>query len=112
MEAPYAHVGSRDALLGKPATPELVRRWSLEQQVTKDSSPAFLVATEEDKTVPIENSLQFYEALLKAGVSAELHAFQKGPHGFGLNPGNGPTSEWPARAEDWMRFHGWLPAAK
>jgi acetyl esterase/lipase len=112
MEAPYAHVGSRDALLGKPATPELVRRWSLEQQVTKDSSPAFLVATEEDKTVPIENSLQFYEALRKAGVSAELHAFQKGPHGFGLNPGNGPTSEWPARAEDWMRFHGWLPAAK
>jgi len=80
--------------------------------VTKDSSPAFLVATEEDKTVPIENSLQFYEALRKAGVSAELHAFQKGPHGFGLNPGNGPTSEWPARAEDWMRFHGWLPAAK
>ena len=112
MEKPYVHMGSRTNLLGPAPADELVKRWSLETQVTKDSSPAFLVATEEDRTVPVENSLQFYEALRKAGVPAEMHLYQKGAHGFGLNPGNGPTSEWPARAEEWMRFHGWLPTRK
>jgi hypothetical protein len=33
-------------------------------------------------------------------------------HGFGLRPGNGTASEWPDRAEDWMRYGGWLPAQK
>jgi len=92
MEEPYVHGGSRKALLGANPPESLVERWSLEKQVTKESPPAFIVSTEADKTVPCENSLMFYEALRKAGVPAELHVFQTGPHGYGLNPGFGPTS--------------------
>jgi acetyl esterase/lipase len=109
MEDPFAHKVSRSSLLGANPPADAVRRWSLELQVTSACPPAFLVATEEDKTVPVENSLNFYEALRLAGVPAELHVYQAGRHGFGLNPGNGPTSDWPDRAEDWMRFRGLLP---
>lgn len=111
MEDPYVHPGSRKALLGATPSPSLVERWSLEKQVTKATSPAFIVSTEQDTTVPCENSMMFYEALRKSEVPAELHVYQVGKHGFGLNPGNGPTSEWPVRAQDWMQAHGWLPTA-
>jgi acetyl esterase/lipase len=109
MEAPYVHVGSLHSLLGAAPAPELVRRYSVEQQVTKSTPPAFIVQSEEDRAVPVENSLMFYEALRKAGVPAELHLYAKGPHGFGLATGLGPASEWPKLCEKWMRFNGWLP---
>ena len=70
MQAPFAHAGSVHSLLGATPTPELIQRFSLELQVTKSTPPAFIVQSEEDKTVPVENSLMFYEALRKAGVPA------------------------------------------
>lgn len=111
MRDPYAHKGSRYYLLGAQPTPAEEVAVSPELHVTKNTPPAFLVATETDKTVPEENSIMFYEALRAAGVPAELHLYEKGPHGFGFNPGYGPASEWPQRAADWMRWHGWLTAA-
>ena len=92
-------MGSRVALLGENPLPELVRHLSLELQVTKDTPPAFIVQGEEDRTVPVENSLMFYQALRKAGVPAELHLYAKGPHGFGMTPGHGAISDWPRLCE-------------
>ena len=69
------------------------------------------MTTQGDKSVPLANSIIYYEALNNAGVPAELHLYEKGAHGFGMTPGLGPTSDWPARCEDWLRFHGWIPAA-
>ena len=112
MRDPYVHRGSRGGLLGLHPTPELIDHYSTELHVTKDTPPAFLVSTQADKSVPLENSMMFFEALRKAGVPAELHLFEKGPHGFGFTPGLGPTSDWPARCEAWLRFHGWVPDAK
>jgi acetyl esterase/lipase len=112
MEDPFSHERSRTDLLGAHPSSELVRRWSLELQVTKEASPTFMAVAEDDATVPVENSLNFYEALRSAGVPSELHVYQKGGHGFGLKPGLGPTSGWTDRAEEWMRLNGWLPAAK
>jgi acetyl esterase/lipase len=112
LHEPYLHKGSRLALLGPNPSPELVDHYSTDLQVTKNTPPAFLVSTEEDKAVPLENSVAYFMALRRAGVAAELHLYEKGPHGFGFNtPGIGPTSEWPARCEDWLRFHGWIPPA-
>jgi len=108
MKDPYAHAGSRRNLLGPTPTPELIDRYSTELQVNKDTPPAFLITTEEDRTVPAENSLGFFAAMHRAGVPAELHAFEKGPHGFGLRPGFGPVSEWPKLCEQWLRLHGWI----
>jgi acetyl esterase/lipase len=114
MKPPFAHMGSRKALLGDQPSDALVERMSVETQVTAATPPVFLVHTGEDTSVPLENSLLFFQALRKAGVPAELHLFEKGPHGFGTAPGLGPTSDWPARLEAWMRAHGWLtrPAAR
>jgi acetyl esterase/lipase len=112
MEDPFAHARSRSDLLGAHPSSELARRWSLELQVTQATSPTFMAVAEDDATVPVENSLNFYEALRSAGVPSELHVYQKGGHGFGLKQGMGPASGWTDRAEEWMRFNGWLPAAK
>ncbi|HNX48600.1 MAG TPA: alpha/beta hydrolase [Thermoanaerobaculaceae bacterium] len=111
MTTPFTHVLSRRNLLGENPTPALVERLSLENQVTKDTPPTFLVHTAEDSSVPLENSLLFFQALRRAGVPAEMHLYERGPHGFGTNPGLGPTSEWPTRLEEWMRSHGWLAPA-
>jgi acetyl esterase/lipase len=111
MREPYVHRGSRRGLLGANPSPELIDHYSTELQVTRQTPPAFLVSTEEDKSVPLENSIAYFEALRKAGVSAELHLFEKGAHGFRFTQGLGPTSDWPARCEAWLRFHGWIPAA-
>jgi acetyl esterase/lipase len=108
MKDPYAHAGSRRNLLGANPSPELIERYSTDKQVTKDTPPAFLLTTFEDGTVPAENSIGFFEALHRAGVPAELHAYEKGPHGFGLRPGHGPTSDWPKLGEQWLRLHGWI----
>jgi acetyl esterase/lipase len=110
LSEPYVHRGSLGALLGENPSPELVEHLSLEKQVTKDTPPTFLVHTAEDKSVPLENSTLFFQALRRAGVPAEMHLYEKGPHGFGTQPGLGPTSEWPKRFEEWMRSHGWLDA--
>jgi len=107
MKDPYAHAGSRRNLLGPAPTPELIERYSTELQVTKDTPPAFLLTTFEDRTVPAENSLGFFTAMRRVGVPAELHAYEKGPHGFGLRPGFGPVSGWPKLLEKWLRLHSW-----
>jgi len=108
MKDPYTHAGSRDALLGKNPTPELIARWSTEDHVTKDTPPTFLLSTTEDGAVPVENSLAFYAALKRNHVPSALHVFEKGPHGIGMRPGFGPTSTWPVLLEGWLRLHGWI----
>jgi acetyl esterase/lipase len=110
MQDPYVHAGSRLNLLGAHPDQAAMDHLSPELNVTKKTPPAFLVSTEEDKTVPFQNSVMFFEALKKAGVPAELHVFEKGPHGFGLKPGFGATSEWPLRCADWLRLHKFIPA--
>jgi acetyl esterase/lipase len=111
MLAPGVHAGSRDALLGRNPSPELLAHYSTEQHVTKNTPPVFLAQAEDDHTVPVDNSVMFYLALRKAGVPAELHLYEVGGHGFGLKPNLGRASEWPARCEEWLRSHQWLPAA-
>lgn len=105
---PYAHRGSRVALLGEGASADLVARLSLEGQVTAATPPVFLVHGSDDGSVPAQNSVLFYLALKDAGVSAELHVFAHGPHGFGLKPGHGPISDWPALCGQWLVGRGIL----
>lgn len=103
----FGHAGSRQNLLGKEPQPDLVELMSNEKQVTKDTSPAFLAHTENDSTVPVENSMVFAEALRKAGVGFELHIFEKGPrHGFGLGVSDPVVGVWPKLCEQWLRRHG------
>ncbi len=108
MDPAFAHLGSRTALLGANPAPDLVSLYSTERQITATTPPCFLVHAEDDRTVPIENTIQFYLALRKAKVPAELHVFEKGGHGFGMKSNLGPASTWTLRAADWLKAHGWL----
>ena len=111
MKGPFVHAGSRRSLLGENPSDTLADRWSVEQQVGAQTPPAFIVHTGEDATVPIENSVMFFQALRKYRIDAEMHLFEKGPHGFGTRADLGQTSEWPKRFEEWLRSHGWLERA-
>jgi acetyl esterase/lipase len=103
FEPPYAHQGSRKNLLGAEADPKLVRNLSNDTQVTAETPPTFLFHTDGDKGVPAENSVLFYLALRKAGVPAELHIYERGPHGVGLAPKDPVLSSWPERLADWLK---------
>lgn len=75
--------GSRDKLLGENASPELVREFSNDLQVTSKTPPAFLVHAKDDP-LKVENSLLFADALKKHGVPVEMYLYEKGGHGFGM----------------------------
>lgn len=108
MTDPAAHAGSRRALLGADPSPALLAQMSLEQQVTAATPPTLLLHTQGDKSVPVQNSLLYYQALTRAGVPAELYVFEQGGHGIGMRDGLGTASAWPRRAEDWLRQRGLL----
>lgn len=107
----FAHKGSRDALLGKNPSPELLALLSNELHVTKDTPPCFLWATDEDKTVPVENTLEFAMALRRAGVPFDLHIYQRGAHGLGLGSHKYEPEKflpWTADCLYWLREQKFL----
>ncbi len=101
------HAGSRTNLIGKSPSAEMIRLYSNELQVTKETPPAFLAHAGDDGAVKVENSLRFYEALKKQGILAELFIYPKGGHGFGLINPTSPD-RWMDRCLDWMRSNSWL----
>jgi acetyl esterase/lipase len=105
---PYTHRGSLRALLGDNPDPKLVENLSNELQVTAQTPPTFLFHTTTDTTVPSENSALFYLALRKAGVPAEMHIYERGPHGVGLATTDEALSNWPSRLAAWLRVRGLL----
>src|SRR5271165_6419643 len=92
---PYVHKGSMHNLLGDNPRPELVRNLSNELQVTPQTPPTFLFHTDADDGVPPENSVLFYLALRQNHVPAEMHIFERGPHGVGLAQKDPALSVWP-----------------
>jgi len=111
FDDPFAHAGSRQALLGGHPSPELLRLLSVEKQVTAQTPPTLLIHTQEDEMVPVENSLLFFQALTRAKVPAEMYVFEHGGHGMGMRAGLGTASEWPKRAEEWLRTRGLLASS-
>ena len=106
----FTHRGSRDNLLGRNPSPELVQLLSNELQVTKDTPPCFIWQTFEDKTVPVENSLLFAGALRRAGVPFDLHIYQKGGHGLGLadKPPFLHPHPWAGDCLFWLKAQGFV----
>jgi acetyl esterase/lipase len=89
---------------------ELRRAYSPDLFVSKDTPPTFWFHTFNDQTVPIEQGLRYYEALVKAGVPAEAHIFANGPHGTGLGKADPALDQWPNMLEFWLRAQGLMPA--
>jgi acetyl esterase/lipase len=108
LVAPWTHQGSKKNLLGDNPDPELARSLSGELAVTAQTPPTFIFQTNGDTTVPAENSIYYFLALRKAGVTAELHVFQRGPHGVGLGMDDFALAEWPALLANWLRVNSFL----
>jgi acetyl esterase/lipase len=99
VDEPYVHKGSRTALVGEDRA--LWEKMSAEKRVTSSTPPVFLVHAAPDKTVPVENSIMFFEACHKNHVPAELHIFPTGPHGFGMRK-DPVLSIWPDLMVHWI----------
>jgi acetyl esterase/lipase len=101
----YTHQGSRENLLGKNPNAQQIELYSNQKQVNANTPPAFLVQAEDDDVVPVQNSLLFYEALLNNKVKTEMHLFQEGGHGFGMNNRKNP-GKWFDWATAWLQENG------
>ena len=79
--------------------------------VSKDTPPTFIYQTFADKTVSPGATVEFYQALIKAGVKSEMHVFANGAHGSGLGKGDAALDRWPGLLENWLRGQGLLETA-
>jgi len=98
----YTHAGSAEHLLGKNPSKELIDLYSNEKQVTKDTPQALIFHCTDDGLVPVQNSINYYLALVENGVSASLHTYPYGGHGFAFGDSFRNKREWTAEVEKWL----------
>ena len=113
MDASIPRTGNMESLVGDNPTPEMLDTISPARHVTRETSPSFIYSTTGDQTVNSLNATAYYDALKRAGVPAELHIFELGPHGTGMGQGLKGLAElevWPALLQHWMQLHGWMAA--
>lgn len=103
MDLAFCHKGSRDNLLGKTPSEELVKLYSNELQVTSDTPPAFIMHSSNDGAVPVINSVNYYLALVENKVSASLHTYPVGGHGWGFRDSFPYKHQWTGELEKWLR---------
>ncbi|MDR0337608.1 MAG: alpha/beta hydrolase [Planctomycetaceae bacterium] len=108
FDVKFTHRGSQHNLIGANAPKELVEYYSNEKQVTEKTPPTFIFFTNEDKTVPAENGIEFYLALRKYKIPAELHIYQKGAHGQGLAKKQTGNEMWTELCKAWLINNGFL----
>ena len=101
MNLEITHKGSRKNLLGETPNGTLIEKYSNELQVNSETPKAFLIHATDDTAVPVENSIKYYLALKNNEISAELHLFEKGGHGFGLGI-KGTSEYWPKLLQNWL----------
>lgn len=110
MDESVGHRGSRERLLGPSPAADAVAKLSNDQQVNDQTPTAFLLYTSDDPVNCI-NVLRYATALHEHKVPFELHVYERGGHGYGLRPGNGPVDGWPDRLHDWLVLRGFaMPA--
>lgn len=100
------HMGSRNNLVGENPSREMIQKYSNELQINEKTPPTFLVLASDDNTVNPENSIKYYEALLKNKVPAEMHIYQNGGHGFGTHLL--ANNNWMETLKNWMQHNGYL----
>ncbi len=108
----YAHKGSKESLLGRNPSEELIKKYSTQNNVTDQTPPCFLADAFNDKTVSPENSLMFYQALLNHKVSTSFHVFPQGGHAININNTPGSTSLWKDLCEAWLKEMGFISFEK
>ncbi|KXX66756.1 alpha/beta hydrolase [Flammeovirga sp. SJP92] len=104
MKKEVTHMGSRNNLLGKSASEALVAQFSNELQVNENTPATFIVHSGDDGAVSVENSILFYQALVKHNVKADLHFYPTGKHGYGMGIASDHAPKWTGLAEEWLKL--------
>lgn len=99
----FSHMGSRTNLIGQGNNWDMVAKYSNELNVSAQTPPTFMVLADDDTAVPPRNSVEFYLALKKYNVPAEMHIFREGGHGFGMYKKNLPVDQWPNLFMAWLK---------
>lgn len=107
MQSDITHTVSKSNLLGSSPTTESIEKYSNEKQVDSITPITFLVHATDDASVPVANSLRYFEALQKHKIPVELHVYEKGGHGFGLGR-NGTSEAWTKQCELWLRSNKFI----
>lgn len=100
---PEVHKGSERNLLGDNPDKDLLESLANDKQVTSSTPPTFIMHTMEDKAVPVQNAMAFYNAMIANNVPGELHIYQNGPHGIGLAKKLPGASAWPEACHQWLK---------
>lgn len=110
-DPPKPYIPSYATLMHVPEAEraELARRYTPALHVTRETPPTFIYSTTDDRTCPIAATIDFYRALIQAGVPVELHIYRHGRHGSGLGLGDPALDTWPSLLEGWLRGSGLLP---
>ena len=103
MQKGITHNGSRTALITEDASEELEQLYSLEQQVNAQTPPAFIMLSADDKSVIPQNSIDYFLALRKHGVSATMHIYPEGGHGWGFRDSFVYKSQWTSELTKWLQ---------
>ncbi|WP_018606306.1 alpha/beta hydrolase [Uliginosibacterium gangwonense] len=105
----FTHASQEQLFFPEPEKTRLYAEFPTHEQVSADTPTSFLVASEDDTQVSPENSTAFYLALRRAGVSAELHIFHDGGHGFALRRAAPQCiAAWPTLCANWLQSHQFL----
>ncbi len=106
MLPPNNKTHSYKSILGNNPTIAQQTNFSVEKQVTTDTSPTFLAQAFDDPISPVDNSFLMEYALRKAKVPVEMHIFQDGGHGWGLGKQGTTVSSWPNLFKNWAQSNG------
>jgi dipeptidyl aminopeptidase/acylaminoacyl peptidase len=96
-------MGSRENLIGKTNDWKIIEKFCNELQVTSQTPPAFIALADDDTGVKPRNSIEYYMALKREGIPAELHIFKEGGHGFGMRKTGKAHDQWPLMVIEWMK---------
>lgn len=102
MDAGYTHIGSRDNLISAEPKPEMVDEFSNEKHVNAQTPPAIMILSADDGTVDPKNSIEYYYALRSAKVSASLHIYPSGGHGYGIGDYFPYKAQWTSEVSRWL----------
>jgi acetyl esterase/lipase len=104
LKSGVTHGGSRNNLLGaQKDDQQMIELFSNEIQVNKMTPRAILIHSSDDLAVSVKNSINYYEALVGAGIPAEMHIYPYGGHGYSLAINQGRLSHWPDRVIEWLQ---------
>ena len=103
MDETITHSGSRENLIGKNPSKALIDYYSNEKHVNAESPRAFIALSNDDRAVPVENSLRYYKALHRYQIPVSLHIYPTGGHGWGYNESFRFKKAVHDELSDWLR---------